>query len=92
MLCSQSLLGTLGGTPTAPAALPFAPGAAAYAVFLAAALVLAVVWRRRLPEWAFPVRGRWLRYLLTGIVSAAVATTYLFLCSTTRFSETPLLW
>lgn len=90
MQCGQ-LLGTFD-IPAYPAALPFAPGAATYAMFLFAAVALAVVWRRPLPEWCFPLKSRWLRYFLTGVVSAAALATYLVLCSMARYSETPLLW
>ena len=44
-------------------------GVCAWALGHGAALLL-FVWEARWAEWAFPVRGRWIRHFLSGLVVA----------------------
>ena len=54
---------------------PPLPGVSPDALILAAAFVVALVWRLKLPASMFPLKGKWLRWFLTGAcVVAAVAT------------------
>ena len=48
--------------------LPSTPGVTLVALILGGLVLAIVVWRARLPEWLFPLKGRWLRGVLTGLI------------------------
>jgi hypothetical protein len=71
------------------ASLPNTPGVSLDALVLAGLVLAIVVCRARLPEWLFPLKGRWLRGLLTGLVLVCTAVTCLTLL-TSGFVYWPL--
>jgi hypothetical protein len=49
-------------------------------VMLGILLLAPVAAEARLPDWLFPVRGKWLRYLLTGAGILLLLPAYPLLC------------
>jgi hypothetical protein len=74
--------------PTVPTA---APGALVYPIFLVAALLLAVIWRIRLPDLPLPLRGKWLRLFFSGLVSGGVLSGYYVLCASASPAWLPIM-
>ena len=78
--------------PPLPPSVPLAsPGAAVYLPMLLTALVVRRIWRSSLPEWFFPLRGKWLRFFLSGLLLGAFLCLYYLLCLTGSPLRPPLL-
>src|SRR4051812_27310678 len=43
-----------------------------HALLVVSAVLMLLTWSVRLPEWLFPLKGRWLRYFLTGVLVAVM--------------------
>lgn len=78
--------------PMLPASVPTAaPGAAVYPIILVAVLLLALIWRKQLPDWPLPLRGKWLRLFFSGIVGGVVLSGYYLLCASASPPWRPIL-
>jgi hypothetical protein len=75
-----------------PASVPTAaPGAAIYPVILVAGLLLALIWRKALPDLPLPLRGKWLRLFMSGIVGGVMLFGYYTLCASAAPPHRPIM-
>lgn len=78
--------------PLLPASVPTAaPGAGVYPIILVAVLLLALIWRKQLPDWPLPLRGKWLRLFLSWLVGGAMLSGYYLLCASASPPWRPIL-